>query len=220
MQTQKPYVEVKLGRVVDVVVDNLDRDGITQEGQKLLELGSTDTVSAIQDQRRQLGLSIDKGFEGTSQLLVVALSAGLTISLGSTSGVEAASDVVELGGGQDAVIGRLCVQNLETVEEGVDKRLSTRAGVASKDDVGGLGEVDLQGADHGANVIDQLLVRLGVGQGGRMSLPGTLEHLSHGIHQLDTIILIMIENVKQQCSVAFVPSSTYTTPAVLAVNTG
>jgi hypothetical protein len=187
---QSTYVEVELGSIVNIIVDNLDGNGVTQERQELLELGSTNAVGTIQNQGRQLGLAINKGLEGSGQLLVVALSAGLAVSLGSAGSVEAASDVVELGGGQDTVISRLCIKDLKTIDKGVNKSNTARASVASNDNVGGLGEVDLQGADHGVNIFDQLLVRLGVGHGGRMSLPGTFKHLPHWVNQLDAIVLL------------------------------
>jgi hypothetical protein len=188
---QITHVEVELGRVLDIIIHNLNSKGIAEEGQELLELGGANTIGTVQNNRRQLGLSLDQDLVSSGQLFVISLHSGLAVSLGGTGSVKAAGKVMQLRSGEDAIVGRMSIQDLESINQGSNQGFTTGAGIASIDNIGGVGEVNLQGADHDVDIVQNLLVCLCVREGGSMSLPGTLEHLSHGINQFDSIVLTL-----------------------------
>jgi hypothetical protein len=137
MDIPATYVEVQNLLTKDVVVDHLNVDGALLDVlEQLRQLGTTDTVRAV-DGERPVDLRAPEGLlEGVGHLLVVASLADLAVGLGGALGVCAADEIVELRGGQDLVVGSLGTDSGEGVGQGADELVARGAGVAAVYDLG------------------------------------------------------------------------------------
>lgn len=156
--------------------------------EELDQLGTTDAVGAV---NRQLAVNLAalQGLdESIGKLLVVAKLADLAVGLRSALGVDAAGEVVELGSGEDLVVGVFGVGGLERVGKGSDELVARGAGVSTIDNAGGRREVDAQLGSQGFVVLDKLLVRGAVHKLGSIRLPLLLKHITHRVNNFDTIV--------------------------------
>lgn len=141
--------------------------------------------------------------ESGCHLLVVALRGRDAVLLNAplSDCVEAADEVVQHRRGDHTLVCRtdtlLCIHaNLllseahgeHAVDEGLDEPLSGRAGVPPKHDARLDGQVNLEHVHQVDEHGDQVLRGGCVGDGGRVGLPGGLEHLSLGVDELDAVV--------------------------------
>ena len=147
---------------------------------ELLELWSADAISTI-NRHTAACLAILHGFhEGSGELLVVTLFAGLAVIGIGTLGIEAADKVVQLWSGEEAMVGVLGLCGVEPVDQGVGQGRAGSASVAGEDDAR-LGtrinfEIDLELLVS----VKEGLIALSVGDLGGVGLPRTLLWREHG----------------------------------------
>jgi hypothetical protein len=151
IKVKATHLVVQAFGLVDVIVDNLDINTTIGRRWKVLEkfaqLGTSNTVCAVNSQVT-LRLCVFHGLlESSRQLLVVALLADLTVLILSTLCVDAADQVVELRGGQDSVIGDFSAGGSQGVVKAFDQAGTRGTSVTSKDDSGRGIEVDLERLD-------------------------------------------------------------------------
>lgn len=196
--TQRPtYIKVQQLGPENIVVDYLDIDELLQTlfllqlSEMLEELGqlrSAYAVGAINLEGLFYRLLVQGPDEGLGKLLVVANLAHFTVRLGRAFCVCAANQVVELRSGEDLVVEMLGADRLERIGEGSNQLVARRTGVAAVDDLGRGGKVDLEVGGESLVCGCKVLVRSSVDQHGGVGLPVLLEHLTHGVHDLDTIV--------------------------------
>jgi hypothetical protein len=184
---------------------------LADEGGELFQLGSTDTVGAVDGEGGKeeaafllsgnVGKSVggryreeEEGTNGESgvgsgELLVVTLSSRLSVRLRRSSSVVAPHEVVKNRSGDESSVNLLRSDGGKPIDETCDELAAGRTGVVAVDDLGGDGDVDLGGLDDLSEDLEECVVGLGVGEEGRVVLPRGVEHLSHRIDGLDAVVL-------------------------------
>lgn len=185
------YVKVEDLRSQHIVVDDLDVEPshiLGDDLEKLSKLGTSHAVGTV-DNQLALDLSAPQSADkGLGQLVVVASLADLAVGLGGALGVDTASQVVQLRGGEDLVVGVLDAGGLESISQGGNQAVARGAGIAAVDNAAGGVEVDLELRSQLLVGLEELLVGGGVDQQRCVSLPVLLEHLAHGIDNLDAVV--------------------------------
>lgn len=185
------YVKVEDLGSQHIVVDDLDVETshiLRDDLEKLIQLGTSNAVGAV-DNQLALDLSASqRADKGLGELVVVASLADLAVRLGSALGVDTASQVVQLGGGEDLVVGVLDTGGLQSISQGSNQAVARGTGIAAVDDAAGGVKVDLELRSQLLVRLEELLVGGGVDQQRCVGLPVLLEHLAHGIDNLDAVV--------------------------------
>lgn len=185
------HIEVEDLGAQDIVVDDLAVEAghvLGDDLEKLRELGTTNAVGAIDHQLALDLLAPESANEGVRELLVVASLADFAVGLGGALGVDAAGEVVELGGGKDPEVGVVDAGGREGVGEGHHEGVARGTGVAAIDDTGRGGQVNLELGGEGLVGVEKLLVGLAVDELGGIGLPLLLQHLAHGVDDLNAVV--------------------------------
>lgn len=188
---KQTYIEVEHLRTEHIVVDNLDiesRDILGNNVEELRELGTTNTIGAVNGQRALDLLAPQSTDKGLGHLLVVSSLANFSICLGCSFCVDASDEVVELRGREDLEVGLFGAGSNETVGEGRDEAVSRRTGIAAVDNTARSIDIDLELRSQVLVGVEELLVCLAVDKLGRVCLPLLLEHFAHGVDNFDTIV--------------------------------
>lgn len=200
-------------RLVNIVIDDLDIETtVSRSGQvleQLEQLGTSDTVCAVNSQMT-LRLCVFHGLlEGSGQFLVVSLLADLAVFILSSLRVDATDQVVKLRGGEDAVVCRLSFGGSQSIIEASDQARTGSTSIAGEDDSGRGVEVDLECLDEFVVDLNEVVVGFGIGELSGVLLPRSLEHLTlysqseqgkltmertgdgmyHRVDELDTVVL-------------------------------
>lgn len=83
----------------------------------------------------------------------------------------------------------LGADRLQSILESLDETRAGGASVVAVDDGSRNGQVDLGGEDDLLEGGDEGFGAEGVGELGSVGLPGRVEHLSHGVDELDSVVL-------------------------------
>jgi len=186
---EQTYIKVENLRTKDVVIDDLDVDSaLGHDLEEIGELGTTNTVGAIHN-KLTLRLSGSRSAsKGLRHLLIVTLLANLAVGLGGAFGVDATGQVVKLGGGKNLVVGVVGVCGLESIGKSSNEGVAGGTSITTVDNSTGRRKVDLELGGQSLVVVEKLLIRRRVDELGSKSLPLLLEHLTHGVNDLDTIV--------------------------------
>lgn len=130
-----------------------------------------------------------EGGVGGRELLVVTLGSRLAVGFGSASRVVAPDEVVKDRSGNESSVDLLRLDGVEPIDETRDELAARRAGVVTVDDLGRDRDVDLGGLDDLSEDLEEGVVGLGVGEEGCVLFPGRVEHLAHGVDDLDAVVL-------------------------------
>lgn len=171
---EESYLEVEAIRVDDVVINDLDVEAtFLRSGQvldKLPELGSTNTVGAVNRQRALDLNAPHHSLESLGKFLIVALLSRLTILILCTQGVLAPNDIVKLRGGHELQVKEFDFRSGKCGAENRDEARARRASVAGENNASLVLHADI-------DLFNQLLVHIsdlverGVGKSGRIGLP-------------------------------------------------
>lgn len=156
--------------------------------EKLRQLGTPNAIGAIDNQLALDLLASKSADKGVGELVVVAGLADLAIGFGGALSIDAAGKIVELGSGEDLVVGVVGVGGFKGVGERRDKGVAGRTSVAAVDNTSRGAQVDLELGGEGLVSVEQLLVRLAVDELGGISLPMLLQHFAHGVDNLDAVV--------------------------------
>lgn len=181
------HVEVQAVGVNDIVIDNLDIDS-REKFHELPQLGTSNTIGAING---QVTLDLDSPhdlLEGLCELLVVTLLAGLTILVLRSQSVLATHNVVELRSGHVLEVDELDIGGGKRGIEHAHQAGTRSASVTSKDDAGRVGHLHI-------DLLGQLVINIGnglqrrIGQLGCVLLPFSLNWIVRLGIQIDWIFI-------------------------------
>ncbi|PNY27137.1 Uncharacterized protein TCAP_02931 [Tolypocladium capitatum] len=161
------------------------RDGLGVLGSSLLGLDKVGT--ALLGPPTPFAQST-RPHERVRELLVVASLAGLAVRLGGALGVDATGQVVQLRSRQDPVVGVLGVGGIQRGGQGGNEAVARGTGIAAVDDAARGGNVDLELGGQRLVRLEEVLIGGAVDETGRVGLPLLLEHLAHGIDNLDAVV--------------------------------
>lgn len=185
------YVEVQDLRAKNVIVDDLDIPVDLVLGnifEELLELRTSDTVGAVDDQGAVDSPALQGANESIGQLMVVSDFADLAVGGRGAFGVGRADQVVQLRSCQDLVVDKLRLSCLQSGGKSRHKGVSGGSSVAAINHLGGGSQIDLEVGRKLVVILNEVFGARGVDELGRIALPVLLEHVAHGIDDLDTVV--------------------------------
>ncbi|KND90179.1 hypothetical protein TOPH_05174 [Tolypocladium ophioglossoides CBS 100239] len=175
----------------DIVVDNLDVETCGELGdhlEHLRKLGPTHTICAVYRKLTLDLLASQRPHERVRELLVVASLAGLAVRLGGAFGVDATGQVVQLRRRQDLVVGVLGVGGTQGGGQRNNEAVARGTSITAVDDAARGVDVDLELGGQRLVRLEEVLVGGAVDEAGGVGLPLLLEHLAHGVDDLDAVV--------------------------------
>src|SRR5687768_12177521 len=189
---RETYIEIEDFWAQNIIVDHFaveSRNILGDILQKLVELGSANTIGAV-DNELTSNLTTTKGPDKRLRhLLVVTDLADLAVRLGSTLGIDASGKVVKLRGCEDLVVGEFGAGSLECIGERSNELVARGTSIAAVDDTAGSVQIDLELLSQTLEGIEEVLVGGAVDELSCVGFPILFQHLAHRVDNLDSIVL-------------------------------